>query len=408
MAEELEGSSAMQPIASAGRSRPIVLYVVNVAWFFCLHRLHLAHAAAAAGYEVHVATAPDTPEAVRKIEKAGFHYHALPLRRGSWNPLSEAYLVRELYRLYRTLRPNLVHHVTIKPVLCGTLAARMARVPAIVNAMSGLGFVFVASGARAELRRRSVMLAYRWLFACPSVRVIFENSDDLALFVGGHLLRPEQARLIPGAGVDLRRFRPTPKPADETPLVVLPGRMLRIKGVEEFCAAAAIALAAGVKARFALVGGVDRGNPTSLSESWLLAQQQTGAVQWWGHCEDMIPVYGAAHIVCLPSYGEGLPTVLTEAAACGCALVAANTPGCRDVIKDGETGLLVPPRDPEALARALAQLASDAGLRARLSSSALRKVAAEYNVQLIQSKTLELYRELLAHNSSLEQHTTLP
>jgi glycosyltransferase involved in cell wall biosynthesis len=393
-----EPTSAAQQLAhDEPPSRPIVLFVVNVAWFFCLHRLHLARAAQAAGYEVHVATAPDTPQAVREIQQAGLHYHPLGLRRGSWGVLQESRLVGELYRLYRALRPNLVHHVTIKPVLCGTLAARIARVPAIVNAMSGLGFVFVASGWRAALRRRTVMMAYRLLFARSGLNVIFENRDDFALFVESRLIKPEQGRLIYGAGVDLRRYRPNPKPGDVVPLVVLPGRMLRIKGVAEFCAAAALVRASGVQARFALVGGVDAGNPTGVSRSWLLEQQQSGAVEWWGHREDMVSVYGAAHIVCLPSYGEGLPTVLTEAAACGCAVVATDVPGCRDVITDRVTGLLVPPRDPPALAQALIRLISDAGLRAQLSGAALRKVAAEFNVEVVQSGTLALYRELLTN-----------
>lgn len=378
-------------------ARPIVLFVVNVAWFFCLHRLHLARAAQAAGYEVHVATAPDTPQAVREIQQAGMHYHPLAVRRGTWGVVQESRLVGELYRLYRTLRPSLVHHVTIKPVICGTLAARMARVPAIVNAISGLGFVFVASGGRAVLRRRAVMMAYRLLFTRSRLNVIFENRDDFALFVKSRLIKPEQGRLIFGAGVDLRRYRPNPKPGDTVPLVVLPGRMLRIKGVAEFCAAAALVRATGLPARFALVGGVDAGNPTGVPESWLLEQQQSGSVEWWGQRDDMVSVYGAAHIVCLPSYGEGLPTVLAEAAACGCALVTTDVPGCRDVVQDRVTGLLVPPRDPPALAKALMLLISDAGLRATLSAAALRKVAAEFNVEVIQSGTLALYRELLAN-----------
>jgi glycosyltransferase involved in cell wall biosynthesis len=391
-------TSTLRQSAAEPQARPVVLFVVNVAWFFCLHRLHLARAAQAAGYEVHVATAPDTPEAVREIQQAGMHYHPLGLRRGSWGVVQECRLVHSLYRLYCALRPSLVHHVTIKPVLCGTLAARMARVPAIVNAMSGLGFVFVASGWRAVLRRRTVMLAYRLLLTRSQLNVIFENRDDLALFVARRLIRPEQGRLIYGAGVDLRRYRPNPKPAGGVPLVVLPGRMLRIKGVTEFCAAAALVQAAGVRARFALVGGVDAANPSAVPHSWLLEQQQSGAVEWWGHREDMVSVYGAAHIVCLPSYGEGLPTVLTEAAACGCALVTTDVPGCRDVVQDGVTGLLVPPRDPPALAKALIRLVSDAALRAELSSAALRKVAAEFNVEVIQSGTLALYRELLANS----------
>jgi glycosyltransferase involved in cell wall biosynthesis len=260
--------------------------------------------------------------------------------------------------------------------------------------MSGLGFVFVARGARAALRKRMVMLSYRLLFRRSALRVIFENRDDLALFVNTHLITADKARLIHGAGVDVRRYRPQAKPND-VPLIVLPGRMIWIKGVREFCAAAAQLRAAGVQARFALVGPLDPGNPTAVSEAWLLDQQKTGAVEWWGYQEDMVPVYGAAHIACLPSYGEGLPTVLAEAAACGCALITSDAPGCRDVVTDHETGLLVAPYDVPALAQALNKLISDPALRAALAAAALRKVLAEFNVEVIQSGTLALYRELL-------------
>jgi glycosyltransferase involved in cell wall biosynthesis len=375
--------------------RPVLLYVVNVAWYFCLHRLHLAQAARDAGFEVHVAASPDTPAHARQIAESGFIFHPLRLRRGTWSVLGELRLSGTLLRLYRSVRPDLVHHVTIKPVLCGTLAARVAKVPAIVNSVPGLGFVFTATDRWAGLRRRAVQLAYRVLFAARSVRVIFENQDDLGLFVGEGIVSASRAALIRGVGVDLERFRPGAARTG-VPLVVLVARMLWDKGVREFCAAAARLKAAGVGARLVLVGGLDPGNPAAVPEGWLNEQQRAGSVEWWGQRDDIPAIYAMAHIVCLPSYREGLPTVLLEAAACGCALVASDVPGCREVVRDGETGVLVRARDEAALAQGLRALIEDAALRTRLADSARALVVGEFSAGQVAAATNRLYRELLA------------
>jgi glycosyltransferase involved in cell wall biosynthesis len=374
---------------------PVLMFVVNVAWFFCMHRLHLARAAQAAGFEVHVATAPDSERDVERIRAAGLTYHELALRRGRWSLHEEWHLTRSLYRLYRSVRPDLVHHVTIKPVICGTLAARLAGVPGIVNAMSGLGFVFTAVDRWAAVRRLAVTLAYRILFArSTALRVIFENNDDLSFFTGRRIVRSDRAVLIRGAGVDLERFQAAARRGAPS-LVVLPARMLWDKGVREFCEAAATLRASGVQTRFALVGGLDPGNPAAIEQEWIDAQVRSGAVEWWGHREDVVSVYAGADIVCLPSYREGLPTVLIEGAASGCALIATDVPGCREVVIPDRTGLLVPPRDSASLATALRRLLQDPELRARLASAAGRLVAAEFSAAHVRERTLGLYSEML-------------
>jgi glycosyltransferase involved in cell wall biosynthesis len=384
----------MMEARAANDRKPVLLYVVNVAWFFCLHRLHLAKAAMAAGFSVHVATAPDFAEHVAQIRAEGLSFHALKLRRGRWSVLEEGRLVASLLSLYREIRPDIVHHVTIKPVICGTLAARLAGVPAVVNSVSGLGFVFTAVDKWAALRRAVVNATYKFLFARSAVRVIFENSDDLRMFVDGRIIKSDRAVLIRGVGVDLQRFRPA-SPRGGIPLVVLPARMLWDKGVREFCEAAAMVREAGVPARFALVGGLDAENPAAIPQEWLTQEGLRGAVECWGWREDMAPVYAAAHIVCLPSYREGLPTVLLEAAACGCALVTTDVPGCREVVRDGDTGLLVPARDANALAHALRTLILDLPLRARLSAAAQARVASEFSAERVRTSTMQVYRESL-------------
>lgn len=382
-------------IDSIGSDRqPVLLYVVNVAWFFCLHRMHLARAARAAGYSVHVATAPDQLEHVEQIKAEGLTFHQLDLRRGQWSLLEEFRLAESLRTLYREIRPDIVHHVTIKPILCGTLAARLSSVPAVVNSVSGLGYIFTATDKWAPFRRFAVELSYKLLFSRAAIRIIFENSDDLEMFVERRIVRRHQATLIRGVGVDLQRFR-SDSPRTAIPLIVLPARMLWDKGVREFCSAAAIVQAWGLQARFALVGGLDSENPAAVPESWLSEQGKSGVVEWWGWRKDMVSVYASAHVVCLPSYREGLPTVLLEAAACGCALVATDVPGCREVVRDGYTGLSVPARDAMALARALRVVILDPALRERLGRAAHALVAAEFSMEYVANSTAQVYRELL-------------
>lgn len=392
--DEGGGDSGSVVTETAGTGKPVLLYVVNVAWFFRLHRLHIARAALAAGFDVHVATAPDFADDVEQIKAGGLNYHELELRRGRWGMVEECRLAASLYNLYREVRPDIVHHVTIKPVLCGTLAARLAGVPAVVNSMSGLGFIFTAVDRWAAFRRMAVSLAYQALFRPAAVRVIFENSDDLKMFLHRRIVKRAQAILIRGVGVDLERFR-LGAPRSGVPLVVLPARMLWDKGVREFCLAAAAVRASGIQARFALVGGLDKENPAAISETWLREQERSGAVEWWGWREDMAEVYAAAHVVCLPSYREGLPTVLLEAAACGCALVTTDVPGCREVVCDGETGLVIASRDPTALAQALRTVILDSSLRERMSAAARIRVAAEFSAERVRTSMTQLYGELL-------------
>jgi glycosyltransferase involved in cell wall biosynthesis len=372
---------------------PVLLFVVNVAWFFCMHRLHLAKAAMAAGFEVHVAAAPESLDDVRTLEEEGVRFHALRLHRGDWSVLEALRLTVALFALCRKIRPAIAQNVTIKPVLCGTLGERLAGVPGIINAMTGLGFVYTARDRWAGLRRAVVSLAYRMVFSSRAVHVVFENRDDLKLFTDERLVAAQRATLVRGAGVDLARFRRNPRPAGP-PLVVLPARMLWDKGVSEFCEAAAVVRGSGINVRFVLVGGLDPGNPATIPESWLAEQQRAGTVEWWGHRADIAAVYAQADVVCLPSYREGLPTVLLEGAASGCALVTTDVPGCREVVEDGRTGLLVPARDAAALAKALTAIVSDGDLRERLASAAYENVRANFSTEIVQRKMLSLYRSL--------------
>jgi glycosyltransferase involved in cell wall biosynthesis len=367
-----------------------LLFVVNDAGFFLSHRLNIARAVRDIGWEVHVATPPGP--AVPCVTAEGFHHHALPLSRSGSNPLAELRSLWTLFRLFRRIRPTLVHAVTIKPVLYSGFVAPWARVPALVQAVSGLGHVFTASGRLAVLRRALIMGAYRFAFRHANSRVILQNQDDREAL--RQALRAGQAALIPGAGVDPTEFAPRPEPEGE-PRVVLASRMLWAKGVGEFVEAARRLRERGVSARFVLVGDPDPGNPAAVPESQLVAWSDSGVVEWWGRREDMPEVFAQAHVVCLPSYREGLPKVLLEAAAAGRAIVTTNVPGCREIVHDGDNGLLVPPRDPAALADALGKLLGNPDLRARMGARGRERVLARFTNEHVIGMTLEVYRELL-------------
>ncbi|MFQ5773404.1 MAG: glycosyltransferase family 4 protein [Kiloniellaceae bacterium] len=378
--------------ARQASDRPTLLLTINDAGFFLSHRLPIAQAAAAAGYRVHVAAARSP--AAETIAAHGLVFHPLPLSRRGLGPWREVRTFWSIYRLYRSLAPDLVHQVTVKPVLYGGLAARLAGVPAVVNAVSGLGYVFVDRGWKAGVLRSAIKAAYRIALAQRNGRVIFQNLDDREEFAAQGLVNPDASVLIKGSGVDLARFAPKPEP-EGVPLVMLASRMLRDKGVGEFVEAARVLRKKGARARFVLVGDTDAGNPAAIARDRLKAWRREGVVEWWGHREDMPGVLAQAHVVCLPSYREGLPKILIEAAACGRPIVASDVPGCREIARAGDNALSVPIRDAEALARAIERLIADPDLRRRMGARGRSIAEAEFSVARVVRETLAVYNALL-------------
>lgn len=368
-----------------------LLFVGNDAKYFLTHRLPLANAAKSSGYDVHVAV-PFSEDA-EKISAHGFELHTIPLSRWGYNPFNEVRSLWSLYRLFRAISPDLTHQVTIKPVLYGSLTARLARVPATVNSVSGLGYVFLAKGFKACLVRLGVTLAYRIAFSHPRSRVIFQNPDDQYEFVRNRLVERDKTVLVKGSGVDMNEFTVTPEP-DGVPVVLLASRMLWDKGVREFVDAARSLKENGINARFILAGDEEIGNPSTISNRQLKIWHESKMVEWWGHCDNMPQVIAQAHIVCLPSYREGVPKVLIEAAACGRPIVTTDVPGCREIVRQGENGLLVPVRDAGALAEALHKLIEDPDLRLRMGARGREIAAAEFSIEKIVGKILAVYKEL--------------
>jgi glycosyltransferase involved in cell wall biosynthesis len=372
----------------AQTERPKILFVVNDAAFFVSHRLRVAQQAQVRGYEPVVACGAGSGE--EALAAHGIRARPFALSRSGFNPISEWRSYRALLRIYRDEAPAIVHHVTIKPVIYGTIAARAAHVPGVVNAISGLGFIFTQTGPTAGVKRRLVNLLYRFALRHPNMHFIFQNREDLRDFVDRKVTDERRAHLIRGSGVDLSEF---PSTAEEPgpPTFVLVARMLRDKGVREFVAAAQALRAQHPDWRFQLVGGTDAGNPSSLSAAELESLSNQGSIEWLGHRTDIRAVLQAAHVVCLPSYREGLPKSLLEAAAVGRAMIAADVPGCREVVRDGITGLLVPPRDCAALADAMRRLGEAPRLRARLGRAAHERAVALYSIDDVIRDTFLVY-----------------
>jgi glycosyltransferase involved in cell wall biosynthesis len=376
------------------RRAPRLLFVVTEDWYFASHRLPLAHAAVEAGFEVLVACrVRDHGEVLRR---AGCEVIPFEMSRSGTNPFREWRTYRRLIALYRALRPTIVHHVALKPVLYGSFAARRAGVPGVVNAIAGLGYLSTSNGTKARILRPLVVAALRGAMKHHNTSLIVQNRDDERMLLERGIASSAQLICLPGVGVDLRRFSPVPEP-DGPPLVLLPARMLWAKGVGTFVDAATRLIAEGVEARFVLAGRTDPENPTAIAESQLGEWTAAGTVEWWGNREDMDQVLRAAAVVCLPSaYGEGIPKSLLEGAASGRPIVTTDTPGCREVVGHGENGLLVPANDAIALAGALKTLIGDRELRARLGARGRARAEAEFGEDAVTRATLGVYSRLLS------------
>jgi len=327
-----------------------------------------------------------------RIAALGVPFISLPISKKAINPLADARLFCTLYRWYRRERPHVVHHFTIKPVIYGSLAARLAGVPRVVNTVTGLGFVFTEE--RLAWLRRLVEWQYRLSLACAHF-TFFQNGDDWKLFRARRLISSEKAGLLPGSGVDCQFFAPAaiPEPAAAQPLTFLMvARLLREKGVEEFVEAARRVKCDFPEARFQLLGGRDERNPTVVPQADLERWQAEGLVNWLGEVPDVRPLVGQADVVVLPSYREGIPRALLEAAAMGKALITTDTVGCREVVDDGVNGLLVPVKDAEALARAMVHLLHNSAVRARMGKAGREKMQREFDERIVVEKTLKVYQ----------------
>lgn len=371
-----------------------LLFLVTEDWYFWAHRLHLARSARDAGYAVTVATRVNALRG--RLEAEGFHVEPLAWKRGSLNPARLVADVAAIARLYRRVRPHIAHHVSLKPVVLGSLAALFNPDVPVLNALTGLGYTFTARSFRARLLAQAVRMVLRPLMRRRATITLLENDDDRRFIVDVVRVPFEQTAVNRGSGVDLAHFTEMPLPDGDPVAVACAARMLGIKGIDDLVAASRILRARGVAHRLVLAGDTDAENPDAIAEVTLRGWTSEDGVEWLGHVSDVKALWQCADIAVLASLGgEGVPLSLVEAAACGRPLIATDVAGSRDIARAGINALIVPPGDPPALANALEQLIRNGNLR-RTFARASRGIAdSAFSSDRIAAATLALYDRLL-------------
>jgi glycosyltransferase involved in cell wall biosynthesis len=368
-----------------------IILFANTDWYLYNFRLALAKAIVAQGHELVLLSPPGKYS--ERLKQAGFRWIPLPLERRRLNPFAELITILRIAQVYHKERPDLVHHFTVKCVLYGSVAARLVRVKAVVNALAGLGHIFSDDGFRAKALRRVVKSVCK-LALRPS-QVIFQNPDDHSAFLKLGLVHKETSHLIRGSGVDVERFKPrATEPAGGGRYVLLASRLLWAKGVSEYVEAARLVRQWLPETVFLLAGETDPGNPSAIPQR--VIDNWRGDVEVLGHCEDMRSLIENVDLVALPTYyGEGVPRILIEAAAIGKPLVATDMPGCREIVRHGVNGSLVPAHDGEQLARAIRDILVDDERREEMGKRSRHLACSDFSEDQVISKTFQVYQKCL-------------
>jgi glycosyltransferase involved in cell wall biosynthesis len=381
------------------------VFYANTDWYLYNFRLSTARQLLEEGHDVVMLSPPG--EYGHRFAEHGMRWVQLPMDRASLNPLREMQTIRALTRVLRDEQPDLLHNFTVKCAIYGALAARRARVPAVVNAVAGMGYVFASDAMLARTLRPMVKLLMRGTLGHKDSRLILQNPDDADAFVRARLVPQQHIRVIRSSGVNLERFVPVEPVVEPRPLrVLLAARLLWEKGIGEYIEAARLLRAQGRNIEFVLAGSPDPGNPRSASREQAQAWVAEGLVDWRGHVDDMPSLMRSVDVIALPSYyREGVPKSLIEAAACGLAIITTNLPGCREVVSDdGIDGLHVEPRCARSLAGCIAKLDDDRELVRRLGDHARRKAMEHFDEQMVIRRTIEVYDELLPRRKAARAH----
>jgi glycosyltransferase involved in cell wall biosynthesis len=368
-----------------------LLFIVNVDKFFISHRLPIAVEAIKQGYEVHIAT--KVTDQLNFLEMNGMIVHSLNLHRSGIISIVPEFL-EILFLLYR-ISPEVVHLVTIKPVIFGGIATRLLGSSSVVSAISGLGFVFIDNGFIGKIRKKIVLYLYRIALNHKNQKIIFQNIDDKNVLVSLAKVSHEKTILIPGSGVDLFKYKVSPPPERNFPIVMFASRFLIDKGIREFVHAAELINRVEHCADFVLVGSIDLFNPASIQQDELNEWKRKGNVEIWEYCSNMEKTLLNSTIVTLPSYREGYPKILIEAAACGRAIVTTNVPGCRDAIESNVTGLLTPARDAVLLAESISILLDNKKKCEKMGINGRRRAEKLFDIRMIIDSHIKIYSNLM-------------
>ena len=369
-----------------------ILFIVSEDWYFISHRLHLATAAINNGYEVALLSRMSQHQEF--ISSLGIKTINWPLERRSRNPMRELRSIYFLIASIRSFNPNLVYAVAIKPIIYTILSKIFFNADGIVLAFGGLGFIFRSNRVSAKILKVFITPIFRLLLTDRNIRLIVQNSDDRRVLDNLKIIDQNKTRLIFGVGVDAEKF--SSKPISHTiPLVILPARMLWDKGVGDFVRCAQRCINYKIDVRFALIGDPDPHNPESIPEVQLKEWVDQGVIEWWKKKNNMSEVYSLADIVCFPSYHEGLPKTLLEAASCELPIVTYDVSGCREVVKDKVNGFLVPFKDEDALFTAVMDLLRDSSLRYKMGVMGRKMIMENFTQEKVTSETMRVCDNLL-------------
>jgi glycosyltransferase involved in cell wall biosynthesis len=371
-----------------------VILFANTDWYLYNFRLAFARHLRAGGAHV-IMLCPPGPFVARLMEQ-GFTVIQVAMNRRGIGPLTQLRTLLDLYKVYTRERPDIVHHFTVKSVILGSLAARLAGVRGAVNAVAGQGFIYSSNGLYANVLRPLVNGALKMALSGNDRRLVLQNGDDLKRFLQSGLVRSDRVRLIRGSGVDTSRFSEHARPGGGPTRVLLATRLLVDKGVHDYVHAARLLQDSTRSIQFLIAGEPDHGNPNSVRQRDLDAWIRSGVVRHLGHVENMSQLMAEVDIVCLPTfYGEGVPRVLIEAAASGLPIVATDIPGCREIVEHESNGLLVSPKDPVQLVKAILRLHEDPALRESMGAAGRRKAVEEFDEEIVIRQTADVYRELV-------------
>jgi len=374
--------------------KPRILFVVNVDWFFLSHRLPLALEAKRRGYDVFVA-AGDTGRG-EDMEKNGLKYIPLDIVRNRISVGEAIKNIWQLIRIFRKVKPDLVHLVTGKPILYGNIARVFYKKIPVVNALTGLGALFSYDEKRHSLLKSIVTTLYRISLSYDKSLTIFQNSYDVDQFISNNLISREKAVLIRGSGVDLDQFSYSEEVISEKPIVLFASRLIWDKGIQEFVEASRILRQEHPEIRFVIVGKPDIENSQAVPESVLQQWNEEGVIEWPGFCSNMRELIAEASLVVLPTYyPEGVPKILIEAAACGRAIIASDIPGCREIVEDGTNGILVEPKNSEELADKIQYLLQNPEVRTSMGKRGRQKVLESFSLKQVIKETFACYEKLL-------------
>ena len=359
-------------------------------YYFWSHRLLVAKSAKQEGFDVYVAT--HIGEYLGKLLQEGFQVVPTIFSRNNQNLWTQTKALLELVKIFKQIKPDIAHNIALKAIVFGSIASWVTGVPKVINLVAGLGVVFTDESKKYKLISKIARFIAGVLFSRSDVLVIVQNLDDKREIQ--NMASKATIKLIRGSGVDIQKYFPTTEPI--APICVsLVARMLWHKGVGEFVEASRLLKSWGENLNMQLVGGLDYGNPACITEQQIFDWQSAGLISWLGHQKNIGKIWLESHIAVLPSYREGFPKSLLEAAACGRPIVAANTPGCREIVIEGYNGFLVPVRNAEALAKAIQKLAHDSKLRAKMGLCGRELVCEKFSNERVIEQTMKVYHELI-------------